>query len=70
MISLFNIYHYFQDLYVFLSENPSFVNFDDAKALIWEKNGLRYDDWSAGLNGDGTFTQEVEITPSEVCMKD
>lgn len=53
-------------MYVFISENPAFVDFNNADALVWEKNGLVYGDWTAGLNGDGTFTKEIEITPSEV----
>lgn len=53
-------------MYVFLSENPAFVDFNDPKALVWEKNGLMYGDWNAGLDGDGSFTNEIEFTPSEV----
>lgn len=53
------------DMYVFISENPAFVDFNNPDALVWEKNGLVYGDWTAGLNGDGTFTKEIDITPSE-----
>lgn len=53
-------------MFVFISENPSFVDFNDTNALIWEKNGLTYGDWNAGINGDGTFTSEVDFTPSDV----
>lgn len=51
---------------MFVSENPSFVDFNDTSSLIWEKNGLTYGDWNAGINGDGTFLAEVDITPSNV----
>lgn len=53
-------------MYLFVSESPLFVDFNDPNSLIWEKNGLVYGDWSAGMNGDGIFTNEVEIIPNEV----
>ncbi|XKL66053.1 hypothetical protein PGB90_009473 [Kerria lacca] len=55
----------FFDMYLFVSESPLFVDFNDPNSLIWEKNGLVYGDWSAGMNGDGIFTNEVEIIPNE-----
>ena len=57
-----------QDMYVFLSENPLSADFNDRNSLIWEKVGLTYGDWNAGIDGDGTFTHEIEFTPSEVSL--
>jgi hypothetical protein len=56
-------------MYVFLSENPLAADFNDRNSLIWEKVGLTYGDWNAGINGDGSFSNEIEFTPSEVCTQ-
>ena len=53
------------DLYVFLSEDPEFVNFNDSGALIWTKKGLVYGDWESGPNGDGTYSYSTQIETSE-----
>ena len=53
------------DLYVFLSEDPEFVNFNDSGALIWTKKGLVYGDWESGPNGDGTYSFSTKIDASE-----
>ncbi|CAH1407057.1 unnamed protein product [Nezara viridula] len=53
------------DLYVFLSEHEIFTNFNDSKALIWEKHDLVYGDWLSGTDGDGTYTFETTIKTSE-----
>lgn len=53
------------DLYVFLSEHEIFTNFNDSKALIWEKHDLVYGDWFSGPDGDGTYTFETTIKTSE-----
>ena len=54
------------DLYVFLSEDPELVNFNDSDSLIWMKDGLVYGDWYSGPNGDGTYTFSTQFEPSEV----
>lgn len=56
-------------MYVFLSENPSYVDYDPKYGLIWEQNGLVYGDWSAGIYGDGSYTKEVEYFPNSVMQK-
>lgn len=53
------------DMYVFLSEDEIFTNFDDPDALIWSKKGLVYGDWTGGPNGDGTYNFYMKIEPSE-----
>ena len=53
------------DLYVFLSEDPEFVNFNDSQSLIWTKKDLVYGDWESGPNGDGTYTFDTKIDTTE-----
>lgn len=64
------LFHYYlQDLYAYLSEHEILVNFTDKNALIWEKRGLVYGDWTSGPNGDGSFTIETVVPASEVFTK-
>lgn len=53
------------DMYVFLSEDEMFTNFDDPDALIWTKKGLVYGDWTGGPDGDGTHNFYMKIQTSE-----
>lgn len=53
------------DLYVYISENHRFRDFDDSKALFWMLPNVVYGDWKGGLNGDGTFTKDGEIQCTE-----
>ena len=53
------------DLYVYLSEDPELINFNDSNALIWNKNGLVYGDWYSGENGDGTYTFTTTLDTTE-----
>lgn len=53
------------DLYVFLSEDELFTDFDNPKALIWEKHDLVYGDWTSGTFGDGSYVIETKFSPSE-----
>lgn len=53
------------DMYVFLSEDEVFTNFDDPNALVWSKKGLIYGDWTGGPNGDGTYNFHMKIETSE-----
>ena len=54
------------DLYVFLSEDPEVVNFNDSSSLVWMKDGLVYGDWYSGPNGDGTYSYSTQFETSEV----
>ena len=57
------------DLYVFLSEDPELIDFNDTQSLIWMKDGLVYGDWYSGPNGDGTYTYSTQIEASEALQK-
>lgn len=52
-------------MYVYLSEQETFTDFDNPKALFWEKKNLIYGDWYSGIDNDGTYTITKEIIPTE-----
>ena len=56
---------FFQDMYIYLSENEYYNNFDE-ESLFWAKKGLVYGDWEAGPNGDGSFSLSSSFPASEV----
>ena len=43
------------DLYVYLSEQAEFGDFDVPESLVWKKEGLIYGDWTMGENSDSIF---------------
>lgn len=53
------------DMYMYLSEDFEFDDFNDTSKLIWFQDGLIYGDWYGGENGDGTFSQSVNFHPSK-----
>ncbi|XP_013401359.1 cleft lip and palate transmembrane protein 1 [Lingula anatina] len=55
------------DMYVYLSEDETFKDFGNPKALFWLEEDLEYGDWTSGENKDGTYTKEARIkTPERV----
>lgn len=53
------------DMYVYLSEDIAYVDFQNPKNLIWVQEGLTYGDWYGGKDGDGTFVHNTQIEASE-----
>ncbi|XP_078591455.1 putative lipid scramblase CLPTM1 [Branchiostoma floridae x Branchiostoma japonicum] len=53
------------DLRVYLSESEHFKEFNDTSKLFWQKKGLTYGDWDSGVDKDGSFKYEAEITATE-----
>ena len=53
-------------MYVYLSENEFFDDFDNKDALFWSEEEMTYGDWTGGENGDGTYEISTQIKPSEV----
>ena len=53
-------------MYVYISDNERFSDFDDKNALFWVEDELQYGDWTSGLAGDGTYQKNSQITVSEV----
>ncbi|XP_055546633.1 putative lipid scramblase CLPTM1 [Wyeomyia smithii] len=56
------------DLHVYISEDPTQVDFADPNALVWLQEDLMYGDWYGGRNGDGIFTVNTQIKASERLM--
>ncbi|KAJ8280771.1 hypothetical protein GJAV_G00058790 [Gymnothorax javanicus] len=52
------------DLYVFVSEQEHFTEFNDSNSLFWYQRDLVYGDWVTGENHDGCYEQyrEMDIT--------
>ncbi|CAG9859281.1 unnamed protein product [Phyllotreta striolata] len=48
------------NLYIYLSENETMDNYSDAN-VFWQKRGLKYGDWTSGIDNDGCYTFEKEV---------
>ncbi|GAB0089244.1 cleft lip and palate transmembrane protein 1 [Sergentomyia squamirostris] len=53
------------DLYVYISEDYNFADFDRSEFLVWQHNGLVYGDWNSGPENDGVFTYSTQFSASE-----
>ncbi|XP_069117157.1 putative lipid scramblase CLPTM1 [Argopecten irradians] len=55
------------DLYVYLSLQEEFTDFNKPESLFWIQKGLVYGDWTSGIDGDGSFVKSGQIpTPEAV----
>uniref|UniRef100_A0A672RVK9 CLPTM1 regulator of GABA type A receptor forward trafficking n=1 Tax=Sinocyclocheilus grahami TaxID=75366 RepID=A0A672RVK9_SINGR len=57
------------DLYVYISENEIFTDFNNTEALFWYQQDLVYGDWTTGELGDGCYEHYLELGLSEVRHK-
>lgn len=57
---------FLQDLYIYLSENEVFTDFNNTEALFWYQQDLVYGDWTTGDSGDGCYEHYQELDLSEV----
>lgn len=55
-------------MYVYLSEQETFTDFENRKALIWLEEELAYGDWTSGMNNDGSYEMKSTIPISDVCF--
>lgn len=53
------------DLHVYISENKHHPDFSDPSQHIWELTNIMYGDWYGGIDNNGIFTQDVELTIPE-----
>lgn len=53
------------DLYVYVSEQQEFGEFNIAERLVWKKEGLLYGNWEQGKNGDSIFEVNTQITTTD-----
>ena len=62
-----NIFSLFpQDLYIYISQDEAFSDFNNTEALFWFHRDLVYGDWTTGENGDGCYEQYKEMDIPEV----
>ena len=54
------------DIYVYLKESEAFDDFNEG--LFWMEDGLKYGDWSSGMNTDGTYEKSTSVEISERVM--
>lgn len=53
-------------MYVFLSENEQYPDFDNPHSLIWKHDNLVYGDWTGGPYEDGTYKLSTKLSTTEV----
>ncbi|RTG89098.1 uncharacterized protein DC041_0012882 [Schistosoma bovis] len=53
------------DLFVYLSEDPTFHSFNNSNALFWYEPNITYGDWNGGPGGDGSYSKISEIQCSQ-----
>merc|ERR1740137_281218 len=56
------------DLYVYLSEQEEFGDFEVAESLVWKMEGLSYGDWTMGQNSDSIFEHSTQFGISEAAQ--
>eukprot|EP00092_Neocalanus_flemingeri_P039654 GFUD01043186.1.p1 GENE.GFUD01043186.1~~GFUD01043186.1.p1 ORF type:complete len:633 (+),score=190.98 GFUD01043186.1:50-1948(+) len=52
------------DLYVYLSEQEEFGEFQVPESLVWKKEGLSYGDWTMGEAADSVFEHSTQFAIS------
>lgn len=57
-----------QDLYVYVSQEEVFSDFNNTESLFWFHRDLVYGDWTTGENGDGCYEHYKEMEIPEVGM--
>lgn len=53
-------------MYVYVSEDLPFSDFNNKEALFWLEEELNYGDWTSGFNNDGSYERSGVITATEV----
>uniref|UniRef100_A0A6Q2WXP9 CLPTM1 regulator of GABA type A receptor forward trafficking n=1 Tax=Esox lucius TaxID=8010 RepID=A0A6Q2WXP9_ESOLU len=57
------------DLYVYISEDEVFSDFNNTRSLFWFQRDLVYGDWSTGVDGDGCYEHSLDLDiPEKVQM--
>jgi len=53
------------DLYIYVSEQEDFNDFNMPESLVWKKLGLKFGDWTDGPNSDSIFEFSTTIQASD-----
>uniref|UniRef100_A0A8C7N9F6 CLPTM1 regulator of GABA type A receptor forward trafficking n=1 Tax=Oncorhynchus kisutch TaxID=8019 RepID=A0A8C7N9F6_ONCKI len=57
------------DLYVYISQDEVFSDFNDTQSLFWFHRDLVYGDWNTGEDGDGCYEHSIDLNiPEKVQM--
>jgi len=56
------------DLYVYLSEQEEFGDFEVPESLVWKMEGLSYGDWTMGQSSDSIFEHSTQFGISEAAQ--
>lgn len=53
------------DIYVYITEDSKFDEFENERALFWMIADVEYGNWNIGPNADGNllFENQIELTP-------
>ncbi|ESO06447.1 hypothetical protein HELRODRAFT_64937 [Helobdella robusta] len=54
----------YMDLYVYITEEEMMTKFDESN-LFWMEEGMPYDGWTGGQDGEGTYTMTGKLPISE-----
>uniref|UniRef100_A0A8C8GF27 Cleft lip and palate transmembrane protein 1 n=1 Tax=Oncorhynchus tshawytscha TaxID=74940 RepID=A0A8C8GF27_ONCTS len=54
------------DLYVYISQDEVFSDFNDTQSLFWFHRDLVYGDWNTGDEGDGCYEHSLDLDIQEV----
>ncbi|XP_060084334.1 putative lipid scramblase CLPTM1 [Ylistrum balloti] len=54
------------DMYIYLSLQEEFTDFNKPDSLFWHQKDLVYGDWTSGVDGDGSFVKSGQIPTPEV----
>ena len=55
-------------MFVYVSEQDYFTDFDNPSALFWLEEELVYGDWTSGENQDGSYVKTAQIEATQVCL--
>merc|ERR1719422_3030148 len=53
------------DLYIYISEQEEFGEFNMPESLVWRKEGLKFGDWTQGPNTDSIFEFSTQLAVSD-----
>lgn len=53
------------DLYVYVSEDYNFADFNRPEFLVWQQMGLVYGDWTSGRDKDGIYSHSTQIPATQ-----
>merc|ERR1719189_1446946 len=53
------------DMYIYISEQDDFNEFNMPESLVWKQEGLKFGDWTAGPNSDSVFEFSTQLEASD-----